>query len=95
MTRYEENLERLNDYVNLNDGWLGGDGKKINTDAIESAKNILSLLKTEEDLSVFPMPNSGVQIEYFNENENRDYEIEIYENSMSINSYEATRNTGV
>lgn len=92
MTRYEESMERVSDFENLEKGWFDGEGEKINLQTIYNAKNILSLLKSEEDLSVYPIPKGGVQIEYFNENENRDYEIEVYENSMIINSYEATRN---
>ena len=94
MPRYEECLEKLNSFETLEDGWMQGGGVKINIGAIGNAKNILALLHSKENLSVFPIPNGGVQIEYFDKNENRDYEIEIYEKYMNIDSYENIKMEG-
>lgn len=91
MTRYQECVERIEDFNKLEDGWFDGAGVTIASNAIINARTLIELLKSEEDLSVFPMPGGGIQIEYFKETENRDYEIEVHSNSININSFEATR----
>lgn len=95
MTRYEECLKRLDDFNNLEEGWDDYQAEKIDPRSIENAKKLTYLLKAEDDLSVYPMPNSGVQIEYFKEIENKDYEIEVFHDNINIISYKATRDNDI
>jgi len=95
MTRYEECLERLIEFRKLEEGWDDNQAEKISHRVIENAKVILYLLRGKNELSIFPMPSGGVQIEYYEESENRDYEIEVYNDSMEILSYEKTRDEDI
>lgn len=95
MTRYEECVERIEDFRKLENGWFDGAGVAIASNAIINARTLIELLKTEEDLSVYPNPAGYVQIEYYSEPDNRDYEIEVYDWNININSYEATRDVNI
>ena len=69
MTRKEENLQRLDELSELENGWISKSdmsGTKIHDKVIDFTRDLINKLEDETSIYLFPIPSEpygGVQIE--------------------------------
>ena len=77
----ENNIEKLNLFLELKDNWNDNNAKPFTSKLIEKVKLIISNVDYQPD--VFPTGCNSIQLEY--EMENGNYlEFEIFENSIKV-----------
>jgi len=80
------NMDILDGFLLLQQGWNGYNGRSFSTSVIERAKRIV--LSLERQPYIFPTGRNSVQIEY--RKPNRDYlEFEIYSNKIEFYIYKS------